>query len=215
MKILKLITIGIGLLISIQTFAQDTIYQKNSTSNILAKIIEVNPTNLKYKKFSNLEGPIYTIEKNKIEKIVYQNGEVEKYSSESVNTNSIERQTSPDLINSSRIFLTYSSTKDQDNVNGNDAKGMLKRYIEGKTTCVVVNSIDEADFVIDLHVIKKAMADRSAKIEIKHILSDKIVFESKWVRGSSTAFSGYSGSRAAIRKVVKKYLLKKYPEIKI
>ena len=92
---------------------------------------------------------------------------------------------------------------------------MLKSYIEGKTNCIIVNSIEEADFVMELSVIKKAMADRSAKIKIKHILSDKIVFESKWARGSSTAFSGYSGSRAAIGSVVKKYLLKNYPTIKI
>jgi hypothetical protein len=45
----------------------------------------------------------------------------------------------------------------------------------GKTTRIVVNSIDEADFIIELQVIKKAMANRSAKIKIKNILSYKVV----------------------------------------
>lgn len=202
-------------LISLKTNAQDTIYLKSKRPVIIAKILEVNPTNLKYKKHSNIDGPAYTIEKTKIEKVVYKNGDVERYSSDSLNAKSIKRQTSQDLISGSRIFLTYSPTEGEDNVNGSDAKGMLKSYLEGKTTCIVVNSIDEADFVIELRVIKKAMADRSAMIVIKHILTDKDVFETKWVRGSSSAFYGYSGSRAAIGKVVKKYLLKKYPEIEI
>ena len=58
------------------------------------------------------------------------------------------------------------------------------------------------------------MGDRNAKIVITNILSNKIVYESKWVRGAANAFSGFSSSRAAIDKVVKSHLLKEYPEIK-
>ena len=214
-RIILSFLIVVNVLITLQSNAQDTICLKSNSPAIIAKILEINSNNLKYKKYSNIEGPTYTIEKNEIEKVIYKNGEIEKYSFESIDPNSIERQTSPDLIPGSRIFLTYSATKGEDNVNGNDAKEMLKSYIEGKTTCVVVNSIDEADFVLELRVIKKAMADRSAKIVIKHLLSDKEVFESEWTRGSSTAFYGYSGSRAAIGKIMKKYLLKSYPGIEI
>ena len=54
--------------------AQDKIYLK-SGDNIEAKILEVNVDNVKYKKFSNLEGPTFTIEKSDIQMVVYQNGE--------------------------------------------------------------------------------------------------------------------------------------------
>ena len=214
-KVLSIIFTVVAFLGTSHTYAQDKIYLKSDSSEIIVKILEVNSTNLKYKKYSNLEGPTYTIEKNSIEKVIFENGEIETFSSESLNTKSVERQTSQDLIPGSRLFLTYANTESEDNVDGDDATGMLKTYIEGKTNCIVVNSIDEADFVIELRVIKKAMAERSAKIEIKHILSEKIVFETKWVRKASSAFYGYSGSRAAIGKVVKKYLLKKYPKVEI
>ena len=153
--------------------AQDRIYLKSDTLIIHAIILEVNPTTLKYKKTSNLSGPIYTIEKKSINKVVYQNGAVETYKSEEsiLKLKSIERQTSLDLIPGSRLFLTFVPTDKKKSVNGHDAKEMLKSYLLGKTSCVVVNSIDEADFIIELSVIKKAMADRSAKITIRHILS--------------------------------------------
>ncbi|MCC2590009.1 hypothetical protein [Chryseobacterium sp. MFBS3-17] len=116
---------------------------------------------------------------------------------------------------SSRIFLTYSFTEGEDNVDGSDAKEMLKSYLAGMTTCSVVSSIDEADFVIELRVIKKGMAYRRTKIVVTHILTDTKVFETSWVRGASTAFYGYSGTRAAIGKIVMNYLLKKYPKIEV
>jgi len=211
-EITTFLFIGV-IFLSLNTTAQDTIYLKSKEPVIIVKIIEVNPSNLKYKKYSNIDGPTYTIEKDKIEKVIYKNGEVERYTSLPINNKRIERQISLDLMPGSKIFLTYSLTEGEDNVNENDATQMLKSYIEGKTRCVIVNSIDEADFMIELRVIKTAMAKRSAKIVIKHLLTDKIVFETKWVRGSSNAFYGYSCSRAAIGKIVKKYLLKNYPSI--
>ncbi len=214
-RIIPIILIVVVVFVTLKTNAQDTIYLKSKSPVIIVKILEVNLTNLKYKKYSNIEGPTYTIEKNKIEKVVYQNGEVEEYSSNSLNTKSIVRQTSLDLMPGSKIFLTYSKTKGEKNVNGNDAKGMLRSYIVGKTTCVVVHSIEEADFVLELHVINKGMAIRAAKIIITHTLTSKEVFESKWKKGSSDAFYGYSGTRKAIGKVVKNELLKNYPEIEI
>lgn len=193
--------------------AQDTIYLKPNSPAIIAKILEVNTTNLKYKSYSNLEGPVYTIEKTKIDKVVYENGTTESYLPDNEIVSSFERQASQDLIAGSRIFLRYSLTEDKKNVDGNDAKEMLKSYIEGKTTCVVVNTIHEADFVMELRVVKSVLGDRLAMLVIKHLLTDKDVFKTKWVRGTPTAFYGYSGSRAAIGKAVKKRLLKNYSEI--
>ena len=41
--------------------AQDVIVKRDG-STILSKVLEVNKTDIKYKKFSNLNGPTYTIE---------------------------------------------------------------------------------------------------------------------------------------------------------
>lgn len=58
------------------TIAQDVIVKKDG-STLLSKVLEINSLEIKYKKWSNLEGPIYTIDKKEVSTINYQNGEVE------------------------------------------------------------------------------------------------------------------------------------------
>lgn len=55
-------------------YAQDVIVKKDG-STILSKILEVNPNDVKYKKFSNPNGPTYTIIKSEIMSINYENGD--------------------------------------------------------------------------------------------------------------------------------------------
>lgn len=58
--------------------AQDIITMKDGT-DIQAKVLEVAPSLVSYKKFSNLEGPTYTVSKLEILMITYENGERELY----------------------------------------------------------------------------------------------------------------------------------------
>ena len=53
--------------------AQDTIYTK-SGNIIPAKVYEITQQEIRYQKSSNLEGPIYTINKNSVSLIEYKNG---------------------------------------------------------------------------------------------------------------------------------------------
>ncbi|OFX67638.1 MAG: hypothetical protein A2X12_06870 [Bacteroidetes bacterium GWE2_29_8] len=63
-----IITIGIK-----TSNAQDFISKKNS-EEIKAKVLEVTQTEIKYKKFDNINGPIYTINKSDVFSIKYENG---------------------------------------------------------------------------------------------------------------------------------------------
>lgn len=62
--------------------AQDVIVKKNG-STILAKVLEVNPSNIKYKKHSNPKGPTYTLKKSEIMAINYKNGDKDTFDNES------------------------------------------------------------------------------------------------------------------------------------
>ena len=70
MKNLLLITM---LLLASIAYGQDHIYTTDG-SRIEAKIIEVNPTGVKYKKQENLNGPDYVINRDKVLVVVYANG---------------------------------------------------------------------------------------------------------------------------------------------
>ncbi|MBI3510345.1 MAG: hypothetical protein HY064_06755 [Bacteroidetes bacterium] len=57
-------------------FAQDKIY-KVGGDIIAAKVTEVGTSEIKYKKWDNMDGPVYVIAKTEVIKIVYENGSVE------------------------------------------------------------------------------------------------------------------------------------------
>ena len=59
--------------------AQDVIV-KHDGSTILSKVIEIGTTEVKYKKFSNQNGPTYSILKSDILSINYENGEKDDFS---------------------------------------------------------------------------------------------------------------------------------------
>lgn len=52
---------------------QDTLYFKNN-DKIIIQLLEVNPTNLKYKRFDNQAGPTYTVLKEEVTQVMYANG---------------------------------------------------------------------------------------------------------------------------------------------
>lgn len=58
--------------------AQDIIVLKDGTL-VHSKVCEVTPTEIKYRKLSNPDGPLYTIEKSSVLAVNYQNGEKETY----------------------------------------------------------------------------------------------------------------------------------------
>lgn len=59
-------------------FAQDVIVKKDN-STVLSKVLEVSSAEIKYKKWSNQDGPTYTISVNEVLSINYQNGEIDKF----------------------------------------------------------------------------------------------------------------------------------------
>ena len=77
---------------AIEISAQDVIVKKDG-STILAKVLEVNETSIKYKKFKNLQGPTYTISISELQAINYENGEKDSFSNDDkVNTQSSSTQ---------------------------------------------------------------------------------------------------------------------------
>ena len=62
------------LICSANISAQDVIVKKDG-STIISKVLEVTIADIKYKKFSNQNGPTYTISKSDVMAINYENGE--------------------------------------------------------------------------------------------------------------------------------------------
>lgn len=71
-KIILLLAIILGAALSAE--AQDVITTRR-WEQIQAKVLEVSPSHVRYKRYSNLEGPTYTIYTSDLIKIRYENGE--------------------------------------------------------------------------------------------------------------------------------------------
>lgn len=67
------------------SFAQDTIYKKNG-EKIIAKITELTPSEIKYKRFDYQDGPLYIESKSNVVSIIYSNGIKETVKVEEVKT---------------------------------------------------------------------------------------------------------------------------------
>ncbi|MBL0340782.1 MAG: hypothetical protein IPP71_07610 [Bacteroidetes bacterium] len=71
------------LLVASISKSQDTIIKINNT-RIIAKVLEINMRDIKYKKFINLEGPIYVIDRKHVSRIIYANGTADTISNKTV-----------------------------------------------------------------------------------------------------------------------------------
>lgn len=69
--------------------SQDVI-TKNNGEDIKSKVLEVGEESIKYKKFSNLNGPTYTLKKSEILMIRYENGEKDIFNNNSSTTKPLE-----------------------------------------------------------------------------------------------------------------------------
>ena len=65
--------------------AQDIIHRKNGKT-IAAKIVEINPDDVKYKMFDQQSGATFTIDINLVKKVVFENGTVHNFTKEEVSS---------------------------------------------------------------------------------------------------------------------------------
>jgi hypothetical protein len=86
---MKNILLLLTLLVSSFSFAQDMIYM-NDGSIIESKVVEIEKKEIKYKKFKNLSGPDYRIQKEDVIKITYESG-AEDVFNESKNSKSRDK----------------------------------------------------------------------------------------------------------------------------
>lgn len=89
---MKRILLFLMLLSATSVFAQDVIVKKDG-STILSKVVEIGSTEVKYKKFSNQNGPTYSITKAEIQAINYENGEKDTFSDALVKQPQQQQQT--------------------------------------------------------------------------------------------------------------------------
>lgn len=93
-------------LISTPMYAQDTLYRDNGVSSLVT-ILEVNHDQVKYKLFSNPEGPMYVLSKAYIDKIVYASGWIEEFPGTKTTTSLPVAKVDPRTTDFGRNFISF------------------------------------------------------------------------------------------------------------
>jgi hypothetical protein len=117
----QILFISLFLLYYTNFFSQDLLIKKDS-SRLEVKLLEVNPLSIKYKLYSNLNGPDYIIDKMEVAIIRYQNGIQETFN-ELENLNQIGEQ--PSLSANKTEGSKKREVKLQDYVNFNLQGGVV------------------------------------------------------------------------------------------
>ena len=109
MRIIKFLSVVVLAMFSVIAHAQDVIVKKDGNT-ITSKVTEITSSEIKYKKFSNQNGPTYTIGKNEVNYINYENGEREQMNTSISNINTTTANTqsivqSQDALNPSDAYL--------------------------------------------------------------------------------------------------------------
>jgi hypothetical protein len=88
----KVIIAILALLLKTGTgFSQDVIIMRNA-DEISAKVLEVTDDKVRYKKFTNLDGPVYSISQSEIFMIKYENGEKDVFTVSPTKSAGIDNQ---------------------------------------------------------------------------------------------------------------------------
>ncbi len=145
----KKIMFAVILLLPCFSFAQDKIYKTDNTI-IDVKVTDVTDDVIKYKKFSNLDGPTYNVKKTELKMIVYENGEKEMYTDIPVEINPKENAlilnkllsenktyfSSSELRENGSLYLT--ATEKYNTLSSSEKKVILAKITKAKGKALVM-----------------------------------------------------------------------------
>ena len=83
---------------SFKLAAQDTIRKKDGTE-IAVKVLEINSSEIKYKRFDYLQGPTYSVSVSEINLIKYPNGSIEEFNKSTLEKNTNNKPTNSEILN--------------------------------------------------------------------------------------------------------------------
>ena len=82
---------SLACLMCVSVVGQDVLIT-NEGEEVLVKVFEVSHDDIKYKKYSNLEGPIYTMFKSDVFMIKYENGERDVFNVSEIRKPIVEKE---------------------------------------------------------------------------------------------------------------------------
>lgn len=177
------------LLVIIGANAQDLMV-KTDGEELEVKVLEITPDVIKYKNHSNIDGPLYTVNKSEVTEIVFENGGKEVFN------------TSPQDIDSRKaIFIRTTANSKAD-----PSQDLWKGEIERHPSLKKVNNVEESDLIFEFR-LRRAMGEARVSVVV-YDSNNKELWKSKSYRGTTNAFNRMSPTFHAIRKCMDKGVIR-------
>ena len=206
-KISKKYYVGIAflsLLMGVPSFAQDIIRTKTG-KDISAKVLEINDDEVSYKMFDNQEGPTIRIGTDKLYKIIFENGSEYAFVEEKPSHNLPANAPLKDLVApGNNVYIIMDDPTDS----FDEKDAYIREYIPQYTRWNLVDSIDDADFILYVEVLKTENISRvhAAAPSIRRP-DGTVVWRGKTQRAAPVILNGFMAVRGVSRDIVRVALM--------
>ncbi|WP_310993742.1 hypothetical protein [Aequorivita marina] len=177
------------LMLSIGAVAQDLMV-KSDGEEIEVKVLEITPDNIKFKKQSNIDGPLYIVNKSEVKEIIFENGDKEVF------------PTTFKAVDS-RKAIFVKTTADSKTAPSQD---LWKAEIERHSSLRKVNKEEEADLIFEFR-LRRAMGEARVSVVV-YDSNNKELWKSKRYRGTTNVFNRMSPTFHGIRKCMDKGVIR-------
>ena len=131
----KILLIVLGLTLSNQLFSQDLIIKKNG-DEIESVVVEITESNIKYRKYTNSDGPIYSILKSEVFMIKYKNGEKDIFNEEKAKTEIYSGELRIDFTSFGNKYW-----QGEDKISKSEFKSVISKNIEAENSYLIGSSL--------------------------------------------------------------------------
>lgn len=151
---------------------------------------------MKYRKFSNLDGPLYTIDKDELKEIIFENGDKEAFNNSATKANDSK-------VTDSRKSVFIKTTADSDM---RPTQEVWKEEIEKCSQLRKVDTKEESDLIFEFR-IKRALGEARVSVIVSKSSDNKILWESDKYRGTANVYNRMGASLDGIRRGISKGII--------
>ena len=164
------------------SYAQDIIVMRDG-SIVQSKVTEITSSEVKYKKYSNLDGPLYTIDKNTILAINYENGEKDTFEMTEQATTPIaapevmSNEVSEEAAEENRRRIEETNSVMPEYINDKkkgDAERIFCAMGIGKESCLVNDEIEVSYVMSSIGIDGELWAGATYNQALKLVLKNKL-----------------------------------------
>ena len=189
---------------NVPSFAQDVIRTK-AGRDIAAKVLEIDDEEVSYKMFDNQEGPTIRISTDKLYKIIFENGSEYAFVEDRPSHHLPANAPLKDLVaDGNNVYVVM-----DDPTNSFDEKdAYIREYIPQYTKWHLVESVDQADFILYVEVHKTESISRvhAATPSIRRP-DGSVVWRGRTQRAAPTILNGFMAVRGVSRDIVREALM--------